>query len=67
MKSILLDTNVLSELMRSQPEQTLMDWFERRTGDVFYISVITQAEILLASRCYPPENAVTPWLPRLIA
>lgn len=47
MEFILLDTNVLSELMRSQPEQALMDWFERRTGNVFYVSVITKAEILL--------------------
>ncbi len=36
MESILLDTNVLSVLMRSLPEQALMDWFEGRTGDIFY-------------------------------
>ena len=53
MESILLDTNVLSELMRSQPEQALMDWFEGRTGDVFYISVVTQAEILLGISLLP--------------
>lgn len=53
MESILLDTDVLSELMRSQPEQALMDWFERHTGDVFYTSVITRAEILLGISLLP--------------
>jgi predicted nucleic acid-binding protein len=53
MESILIDTNVVSELMRSQPELTVMDWFTRRTGDVFYVSVITQAEILLGISLLP--------------
>lgn len=53
MESILLDTNVLSELMRSQPEQAVMDWFAERTGDVFYVSAITQAEIVLGISLLP--------------
>jgi len=53
MESILLDTNVVSELMRSQPEPAVMDWFARRTGDVFYVSVITQAEIMLGILLLP--------------
>ncbi len=53
MASILLDTNVISELMRSQPEPAVMDWFERRTGDVFYISVVTQAEIMFGISLLP--------------
>jgi toxin FitB len=53
MEYILLDTNVVSELMRSQPEQTVMDWFAKRTGDVFYVSAITQAEIMLGIALLP--------------
>ena len=53
MESILLDTNVLSELMRSRPEQAVMDWFAGRAGDVFYVSAITQAEILLGISLLP--------------
>lgn len=53
MESILLDTNVISELMRPQPEQAVMDWFAERTGDVFYISAITQAEIMLGISLLP--------------
>ncbi|MBL0226800.1 MAG: type II toxin-antitoxin system VapC family toxin [Geobacteraceae bacterium] len=53
MESIVLDTNVVSELMRSQPEQTVMDWFARRTGDIFYVSAITRAEIMLGISLLP--------------
>ncbi len=53
MEAILLDTNVLSELMRSQPDQAVFDWFAERTGDVFYVSAITQAEILLGILLLP--------------
>ncbi len=53
METILLDTNVLSELMRSQPDQGVFDWFAERTGDVFYVSAITQAEILLGISLLP--------------
>lgn len=30
-----------------------MDWFEKRVGDVFYVSVITQAEIMLGISLLP--------------
>lgn len=53
MESILLDTNVLSELMRSQPDQAVMNWFAERPGVAFYISAITQAEILLGISLLP--------------
>lgn len=53
MKAILLDTNVISELMRSQPDQVVLDWFAENTGTVFYTSVITQAEILLGISLLP--------------
>lgn len=52
-ESILLDTNVISELMRSHPEQAVMDWFERRSADFFYVSAITQAEIMLGISLLP--------------
>jgi predicted nucleic acid-binding protein len=53
MESILLDTNVISELMRLRPDQAVMDWFAGRTGDVFFISAITQAEIMLGISLLP--------------
>ena len=47
MNGIILDTNVVSELMRAQPEPLVLDWFSRQTAITFYTTAITQAEILL--------------------
>jgi predicted nucleic acid-binding protein len=53
MAAILLDTNVLSELMRPQPDPLVQSWFAQRSGDTFYLSAITQAEILLGIELLP--------------
>jgi len=53
LKGILLDTNVLSELMRPEPDQAVMGWFSRHVGTLFYISAVTQAEILLGIALLP--------------
>ena len=50
MESILLDTNVLSELVRPRPDP---EWFADRTGDLFYVTAITRAEILLGIALLP--------------
>ena len=42
---ILLDTNVISELMRAEPARTLLDWFGRHSAAKLYISAITEAEL----------------------
>lgn len=51
--SFLLDTNVLSELMRAKPDAGVMAWFTRRAGAVFHISAVTRAEILLGIALLP--------------
>ena len=43
---ILLDTNVLSELMRPVPNETVLAWLDRHTGEGVFVSAITEAEIL---------------------
>lgn len=53
MENILLDTNVLSELMRPFPEIRVLDWFARQTASRFSISAITKAEILLGVMLLP--------------
>lgn len=53
MEAILLDTNVLSELMRSKPDEDVMSWFQKRHDCIFYISVITEAEIMLGISLLP--------------
>ncbi len=49
----LLDTNVLSELMRSQPAAAVLDWFALNTHDAMHTSSITQAEILTGIALLP--------------
>ena len=43
---IILDTNVLSELMRPQPSQAVVAWVDAQPSDDLFISAITMAEIL---------------------
>jgi len=50
---VLLDTNVLSELMRRQPDAKVLAWFEQHTDAVCVISAITRAEILLGIALLP--------------
>lgn len=53
MGALLLDTNVLSELMRHAPDVGVLEWFDKQVGAVFYISAVTQAEILLGITLLP--------------
>lgn len=53
MGGILLDTNVLSELMRAKPAAELLDWFEREQSASFFVSAVTRAEILLGIGLLP--------------
>jgi predicted nucleic acid-binding protein len=46
-QEILLDTNILSELMRPKPDVRVLSWFGLNTEAGYYISAVTQAEILL--------------------
>lgn len=46
MRGVLLDTNVLSELMRPKPSSIVLGWFAQQEGAEFYTSAITQAELL---------------------
>ncbi|MYL23181.1 PIN domain-containing protein [Halomonas alkaliantarctica] len=43
---IVLDTNVLSELMRPAPDARVVDWLDRQDARSVTISAITVAEIL---------------------
>jgi hypothetical protein len=53
MNGFLLDTNVLSELMRPRPDVTVLNWFERHEAGIFHTSAITKAEILLGVALLP--------------
>ncbi len=42
---ILLDTNVISELMRIEPAQIVLDWFGKHDAGNLFISAVTEAEL----------------------
>ena len=43
---IILDTNVLSELARPAPDQTVVGWLSAQPPDQMRLTVITEAELL---------------------
>lgn len=49
----LLDTNVLSELMRERPDAGVLDWFARNAQAAMHTSSVTQAEILTGIALLP--------------
>ena len=42
---ILLDTNVISEMMRPLPDPQVLAWFDQQDGLPLYLSTITEAEL----------------------
>lgn len=51
--STLLDTNVLSELLRSAPEPMVLAWFAGQPSETLFVSAVTQAEMALGARLMP--------------
>ncbi len=49
---IVLDTNVLSELMRPEPEAAVLQWMAAQT-DALYVTTLSYAEILLGIDLLP--------------
>lgn len=42
---IVLDTNVISELWKVEPDSNVLDWIDAQTVETLYLSAITVAEI----------------------
>ena len=43
---LVLDTNMLSEVMRPEPERRVADWIVRQQSDELFTAAVCQAEIL---------------------
>jgi predicted nucleic acid-binding protein len=50
---ILLDTNVISELMRPQPAQVVLDWFAAHDSATLFFSAIGEAELRTGAAILP--------------
>jgi len=46
---ILLDTNVISETLRQEPNARVLDWIDAQALETLYLSVITVAELRAGS------------------
>lgn len=51
--STLLDTNVLSELLRAAPEPAVLAWFALQPAPSLFVCAVTQAEMLFGARQLP--------------
>jgi toxin FitB len=59
MSGFLLDTNCISELIRSQPEPRLMDWMRAADESLLYLSVLTLGEIRKGAAILPQSKRRT--------
>ena len=50
---IILDTNVVSEAMRPEPNPGVRAWLNRQVAETLYLSSITLAELLFGIRTLP--------------
>ena len=51
--SVLLDTNVLSELLRARPDSAVLAWFASQPANGLFVSAVTQAEMMLGAVLLP--------------
>lgn len=56
---IVLDTNVLSELVRARPDAALRDWIARWPASALFTTSITQGEMLLGVALLPAGKRKT--------
>jgi predicted nucleic acid-binding protein len=50
---IVLDTNVISELMRDSPQQAVLTWFDTQPTSSLFVTTVTEAEILTGIALLP--------------
>ena len=50
---IVIDTNVVSELMRPTPASAVMTWFSARDSTALYISAVSEAELRAGAAILP--------------
>ena len=51
--SVVLDTNVVSELLRAAPDARVLAWVAAQSADSLFVTAVTQAEMQLGARLLP--------------
>lgn len=66
---IVLDTNVVSEAMRPEPNADVVEWLNAQSADTLFLSSVTLAELLFGISTLPTgrrKNRLTEALDRLL-
>lgn len=50
---LILDTNVLAELMKTEPDERVLSWLEKQPSDDLFCTVINEAETLYGISLLP--------------
>lgn len=50
---VVLDTNVISELFKPQPDPKVMEWVAQLSGDELFTTAVTRGELLFGAFCMP--------------
>ena len=53
---IVLDTNVVSEAMKPEPDSAVRAWLNDQAAETLYLSSVTLAELLFGIRCFPSTS-----------
>jgi predicted nucleic acid-binding protein len=61
--AFLLDTNVISELLKPKPEPKVTTWIDATDEELLFLSVLTLGEIRKVSCSSPAVLAVLAWKP----
>ena len=51
---VVIDTNVVSELMRLTPDRAVMEWFSQQDSAELYLTAVTEAELRAGAAMLPP-------------
>lgn len=55
---IIIDTNVVSELMRESPHPAVLAWFADHGADTLFLTAVSQAQFAPVLRSCPPVSDV---------
>jgi predicted nucleic acid-binding protein len=62
---IILDTNVISEIIRSQPNKNVIEWLQAQRVEEVFTTVIAEAELFKGIELMPLERDARPFSMRL--
>jgi toxin FitB len=65
MSQFILDTNVLSEMFRPEPNENVLRWIKRHDPEQLFLTVFTVGEIRIGAEKLPPgkkRTALEAWL-----